>query len=100
MECVHIIHRDKYNKKEERFYRTAFKNNLGSLSIIGTDCVRASHLEICAHIRGHYKQFPKVLSEPPIFWKFDTDKLPPGGSLRQSGHRDPCHYVVEGLEDD
>lgn len=100
MECIHLIHPSKYNGNEDRWFRTAFRNNAGSLSIIGCECMAVGGTTACEHIRKYdYKQFTAVVGEPPIFWKFDTDILPAGGRLRQQGRRDPCHYIVEGLDD-
>ena len=99
MECVHIIHRDKYNGTADQWFRTAFRNNRGSLSILSTDCIADHGRSICGHIREFYGQWRRIVSEPPIFWRFDTAILPQGGRLAQEGD-DICHQVVEGLSDD
>src|ERR1017187_6365220 len=101
MEGIHYIHPRDYDPDDDRFFRTAFANNRGSLSFDDADCIESSDLTICEHIAKYFPQpkFAAVVREPPVFWRFKTENLPVTGTIKKSAGRNPCHYVVEGLDD-
>src|ERR1700733_12344486 len=98
MEGVHLIHPDDYNPDDDRFFTTAFENNQGSLSFDSTKCIAEQPTTICDHIAKYFPQprFRKVVGEPPVFWRFQTDQLPPSAKIKPSRGRNPCHYIAEG----
>jgi hypothetical protein len=103
MECVRILNPSKYNPEQGQFTRFAFKNTGGGLSVVAWDCVQATGDSICSHLRKHYKRFPGVLREPPVYWRFDTaiafSKAP--HTLEQdASDGDDCHYLVKGIDDE
>lgn len=100
MECIHLVHPRKYNVKEKKWTRAAFRNNKGSLSIIGCNCVEDSGLSLCEHIRKFYGAFTGIASDPPVFWQFDTEHLPHGGNISPDGAPERCHFIVNGLNDE
>jgi hypothetical protein len=56
---------------------------------------------VADHVRKYYQCYPRIVGEPPIFWKFDTDILPAGHVVQQatSDSGDKCHHDVRGLDD-
>ena len=99
MECIHLTHPRKFNIRENKWSRVAFRNNKGSLSIIGCDCVQNSRITLCEHIDKYYGDWSGITSDPPVFWQFNTEDLPPGYAVASAAGRDPCHFVVSGLDD-
>lgn len=102
MKSIHLIHSDRYDIKAGRFFPNAFRNNGGSLSILGVECIAGRRVTPCEHIRKHYdpERFADIASKPPVFWIFETERTLPGGHrIRRSGKRQKCHFVVEGLSD-
>ena len=101
MECIRLLHPNKYNRKQREFTRPAFRNVDGGLSVVSWDRIQDTGNSVADHIRRYYQCFPNVAGEPPIFWKFDTDILPPGHAVQQvtSDSGDICHHDVKGLDD-
>jgi len=102
MECIRLLHANKYNKKQHKFTRPAFRNIAGGLSVIEWDCIRQSGKSVADHVRQYYQCYPGIVGEPPIFWKFDTSVTLPAGHVVQqvtSDSGDICHHDVKGLDD-
>lgn len=100
MDAIRLLHRRHYDYRRKRFTSVAFKNtgeNPG-ISIIDCGCILNSNGSICSHIREYYQ---KTAGEPPIYWRFNTEILPPDIELVQedSPSGDRCHYNIRGLTD-
>lgn len=101
MDCAHLIHPRKYNIHESKFVRDAFANNRGSLSIVDVACAENKERTICNYLRKSFRGMDRICSDPPVFWRFDTDSLAPGGTLTPDAvENNPCHCIITGLEDD
>ena len=108
MEVVRWLHRNRFDPRKNRFDRVAFRNsgNGGGVSISECDCVYklgyAAGSEICEHAREAYlKRGIRAVSDPPIYWKFDTSCLPDGSLIipDPTGY-DPCHSNIMHISDD
>ena len=102
MRVIRLLHPNKYNKKQGKFTRAAFRNSKddGCLSVVGAECIDAGGRSICAHIREFY-QYPGVVGEPPVFWEFESDLLPAPHRLEPISIKEgDCHLNVAGVSDE
>ena len=99
MEYVRLLHQRHFDPRKNRFIRLAFKNIRGSSSIIHHECILRTSIPVCVHIRKYYTG---IAGNPAIFWIFEEDRLPPGGTLEQhtTESGDECHYNVHGITDE
>lgn len=98
MECIHLIHPWKYDAKGGQFITDAFTNNQGSLSILEIACTGPQ--TVCAYVNRFCSTWRRITSNPPVFWRFDTDALPLDRRVEATGAEDnPCHYDVHDLDD-
>ena len=108
MEVVRWLHRDRFDQRQNRFNRVAFRNSGidGGISVSECDCVHrigyATGSEICEHAREAYlKRGIRAVSDPPIYWKFDSSILPEGNQITPDPTDfDPCHSNITGVSDD
>ena len=104
MECIRILHPHKYNERERKFTRPAFRNSPedGTLSLVDYNCIQGHGRSVADHIRVHYAKYPGVAWNPPIFWKFDTaTEFPPGHTIEPDDTGgDDCHQLIKGLDDE
>ena len=99
MECIHLVHPKKYDAVAHNWSRVAFRNNGGSLSVFTTGCIDQFGLPTCEHLPKYWGAYEHVCSEPPVFWRFDTDDLPNGWTVELDGPEEECHFVIQGLDD-
>jgi hypothetical protein len=66
------------------------------MSVVQLECVTQRSSVICRHAREFYKN---ETGEPPIFWIFDSEILPPEKKFAQRSYEnnDPCHYDVDNV---
>jgi hypothetical protein len=103
MECVRILNPNKYNPEQGQFTRFAFRNTGGGLSVIAWDCIRDTGDAVCAHLRKHYRRFPGVVGETPVYWRFDTAAAFSGAPHTiepDNSGGDDCHRLVKGIDDE
>jgi hypothetical protein len=63
------------------------------------DCLCSASNSVSAHIRQYYDN---LTTEPGIFWKFDSNILPPHARLESAPSRrgDQCHRNAHGVDDE
>ena len=99
MDCIYLLHPRKYDELGKTFPRDAFRNNGGSFSVIDGAC--AGRSTICAYIRRFYSQWTRITSNPAVFLRFDSARLPAKRRLKDAGkEHNPCHVEVFDLEDE
>jgi hypothetical protein len=102
MECIRPLNPKKYDRKSNKWFETAFRNNKGSLSILDGECAIHISGSICGHIRKFWETVPGIIGDPIIYWKF-SDALFPAGRYtveqQTSAKGDPCHCNVHGIPD-
>ena len=108
MELVRWLHRDRFDPRKNRFTRVAFRNsgNDGGISVSECACIHrlssARGNEICEHARTRYlDRGSRTVSDPPIYWRFDTSILPRSSVVTlDPTNDDPCHSNITGISDD
>ena len=98
MEAIRLFHIRHYDHRRKRFRSTAFTYFGEGIFIIDRQCIIASGITICEHIRVYYHT---AASEPAIFWIFSTDILPQSSIIVPtiSTTGDPCHYDIRQISD-
>ena len=99
MQYVRIVPREHWDTNKKRFTTLAFKpSSDDGISVIEKQCLSEISASVCDHIRKYY---PHISGEPPIFWEFPDNILPP--SVRfipiPSDRGDLCHRDVSGLSE-
>jgi hypothetical protein len=105
MDSIHLVHPRLYDFMGGQFIRDAFANNQDSLSIIDLECSNQLEGGPCKYVRKYYRHMGRIASDPPVFYRFETDDLPEGrrGKVVRPDPdpvTNPCHWVVENLDDD
>jgi hypothetical protein len=95
MEYIRLLHPKNFDQKRGVFGELAFKKSStdGGASVLGLRCIEGRNVTPCDHIRGLY---PSVAGEPPVFWIFREEVLPPGYRIPQEG-TDPCHHNIRDV---
>lgn len=94
MRIVRAIHRLHYSEHEKRFKSIAFEaSDDGGVSVFDANCAERESGSICAHLQKHYVPID-IASDPPIYWEFDQDILPPGCVVERTPTEDPCHHDI------
>lgn len=100
MELVRLLSHRHFDPRKARFNSLAFKNTgqEPGISVINSDCIRATGASICEHIKTYYSG---LAGEPAIYWVFSSETLPDGHTLEQetSSTGDICHYNIRGVPD-
>jgi len=102
MEYLRILNPDKYNVEQGQFTRFAFKNTGGGLSVVAWDCIQATGVTVCAHLRKHFKRYRNVMGDPPVFWRFDiaTTFSAAPHTVESDETNGDCHHLVKGIDDE
>lgn len=89
-----------YDYRLNRLNRLAFGGvEQGGASVLDIKCIDSTGRPWCEHIAKHYGRFTARTGEPPVFWKFDTTKLPAGAAVNLTKKK-TCHAAVTEVTDD